>query len=120
MATARTHLLLRNVLVDSEPFHEILHTYMDVSSSSVEQRYDYIVLLPVVGVSRTTRLSGISRLFRIVSDVTSPAFSVEGRQWRSSVIEIFYVFFSTMWMDSSVRSSLRADIPRSQPVHRRK
>ncbi|RDB21389.1 hypothetical protein Hypma_011626 [Hypsizygus marmoreus] len=41
----------------------------------------------------------VTRLFRIILDVTSPYFNVENRQWRSSVADIFYFFFSAMWGD---------------------
>jgi hypothetical protein len=41
----------------------------------------------------------VSRLFRIILDVTSPAFNVEDRQWRSSVIDVFYYYFSAAWAD---------------------
>ena len=58
------------------------------------------------------RLSSINRLFRMISDVTSPAFNVEGRQWRSSVIEIFYYYFTALWADPTVgRSSASNTIP---------
>ena len=43
----------------------------------------------------------------LISDVMSPAFNVEGRQWCSSVIEIFYYYFTALWADSVVgRSSV--------------
>ncbi|KAF7294902.1 hypothetical protein MIND_01028100 [Mycena indigotica] len=77
----RTSFLLRVVLVDSQPFQELLHDS----------------LLPAV--EWEMRLLGVSRLFRIVLDVTSPAFYVEGRQWRSSIIEVFYRFFFALWTD---------------------
>lgn len=41
----------------------------------------------------------------MISDVTSPAFNVEGRQWRSSVIEIFYYYFTALWADPMVGKS---------------
>jgi hypothetical protein len=47
----------------------------------------------------------VTRLFRIVLDVTSPFFHVEGRQWRSSVIEVFYRYFGAIWMDERVSST---------------
>jgi hypothetical protein len=48
----------------------------------------------------------------MISDVTSPAFNVEGRQWRSSVIEIFYYYFTALWADPMVgRSSVSNTIP---------
>lgn len=42
------------------------------------------------------------RLFRMVLDVTHPAFQVEDRQWRPSVIEIFNCYFSCIWKDPTV------------------
>jgi len=44
----------------------------------------------------------VTRLFRIVLDVTSPFFHVEGQQWRSSIIEVFYRYFGAIWMDERV------------------
>ena len=48
-------------------------------------------------------LSSLNRLFHIISDVTSPAFNLEGRQWRSSVTCIFHFYVSSLWADPSVR-----------------
>lgn len=52
--------------------------------------------------SPVNSLLAVTRLFRIILDVTSPDFHVEGRQWRSSIIDIFYHFFRTMWADDRV------------------
>lgn len=49
-------------------------------------------------------LRAISRLFRMISDTISPNFHVEDRQWRSSVIEIFYYYFGALWDDDRVSS----------------
>ena len=49
-------------------------------------------------------LQAITRLFRIIEDVTSPAFVVEDRQWRSSVIDVFRYFFGALWEDERVRA----------------
>ena len=49
-------------------------------------------------------LEAVVRLFRIVEDVTSPAFTVEDRQWRSSVIDVFRYFFGALWEDERVRN----------------
>ncbi|KAJ7063344.1 hypothetical protein C8F01DRAFT_1132647 [Mycena amicta] len=77
----RTSFLLRVVLVDSQPFQELLHDWM----------------LPTG--QWELRLLAVSRLFRIILDVSSPAFNIEGRQWRSSIIEVFYRFFFALWTD---------------------
>ena len=50
-------------------------------------------------------LQAITRLFRIIEDVTSPAFVVEDRQWRSSVIDVFRYFFGALWEDERVRAT---------------
>lgn len=44
----------------------------------------------------------VIRLHRIILDVTNPSFHVEERQWRSSVIEVFYRYFSALWVDDKV------------------
>ncbi|KAF7304918.1 hypothetical protein MKEN_01206100 [Mycena kentingensis (nom. inval.)] len=81
ISSIRTTFLLRVVLVDSQPFQELLHDWM----------------LPTA--QWELRLLAVSRLFRIILDVTSPAFNVEGRQWRSSIIDVFYRFFFALWTD---------------------
>lgn len=43
----------------------------------------------------------------MIEDATSPAFVVEDRQWRSSVIDIFRYFFAALWEDERVRLSTR-------------
>ena len=48
------------------------------------------------------RFLAVIRLHRIILDVTNPSFHVEERQWRSSVIEVFYRYFSALWVDDKV------------------
>lgn len=48
------------------------------------------------------RFDGALRLFRMVLDVINPAFQIEDRQWRPSVIEIFNHYFSCIWKDPTV------------------
>jgi hypothetical protein len=48
-------------------------------------------------------LLAVNRLFRIILDVTSPNFNAEGRQWRPSIIDVFYHYFSAIWADGRVR-----------------
>lgn len=52
------------------------------------------------------RLQAMSRLFRVILEVTSPAFNVENRQWRSSVIDVFYIYFTSLWADERVSLTL--------------
>ena len=51
------------------------------------------------------RFLAVTKLFRIILDVTSPFFRVEDRQWRSCVIDIFYRYFSALWEDDRVSPS---------------
>ncbi|PPR08077.1 hypothetical protein CVT24_010538 [Panaeolus cyanescens] len=101
IALARTNLLLRSLLVDGEPFQDILLSTIHGN------------------VSTEVKLLNLNHLFRMVSDVTSPAFGVEGRQWRSSVVEIFYHYLSALWQDSQeeVRLSVRASMVALLPAH---
>ncbi|KAF8964709.1 hypothetical protein BDZ97DRAFT_1815206 [Flammula alnicola] len=102
VAVVRTNLLLRSLLIDAEAFQDILHMCMDPMTSSIQQR-----------------LSGVNRLFRMISDVTSPAFEIEGRQWRSSVIEVFYYYFSALWADPSeeIRMAVKSSSAALLPAH---
>ena len=51
---------------------------------------------------RYHRLLAVTRLFRIILDIISPNFTVEDRQWRSSVNDIFSYFFTAKWSDERV------------------
>ncbi|KAF9005681.1 hypothetical protein BDQ17DRAFT_364186 [Cyathus striatus] len=101
IVSLRTTLFLRTIVVDVEPFQEVLHTWFDVT-------------VPI-----TRRLIAVTRLFRIILDVNSPLFDVEGRQWRSNVVDIFYFFFSAIWDDASDEVRLAANTLSSTllPVH---
>ncbi|KAJ3801305.1 hypothetical protein GGU11DRAFT_741651 [Lentinula aff. detonsa] len=87
----RTSFLLRVAVVDTQPLHELLEEWFRPNGEW------------------KLRLSALVRLFRIIMDVTSPAFIVEGRQWRSSIIEVFYYYFSTFWVDEKEELRLAAD-----------
>ncbi|KAI1795782.1 hypothetical protein LXA43DRAFT_1163651 [Ganoderma leucocontextum] len=88
----RTKLLLRILVVDSQPFQSLLETLFDKRGSW------------------EVRLQAVVRLFRVVEDVTSPAFEVEDRQWRSSVIDVFRYFFAALWEDDREEVRLAVDI----------
>ncbi|KAG6909693.1 hypothetical protein DXG01_015894 [Tephrocybe rancida] len=77
----RPHFLLRTLVVDSEPLRNILETSF-LQTSSWERR-----------------LLAISRLFRIMLDMLSPSFNVEDRQWQSCLSDVFYSFFTPLWVD---------------------
>ncbi|KAJ7449837.1 hypothetical protein FB451DRAFT_1286715 [Mycena latifolia] len=91
ISAIRTTFLLRVVVVDSQPLQELLHDWL-LPSGQWE-----------------LRLLAVIRLFRIILDVTSPAFNIEGRQWRSSIIEVFYRYFFALWADEKEEIRLIAD-----------
>ncbi|KAJ7111596.1 hypothetical protein C8R43DRAFT_935944 [Mycena crocata] len=91
ISALRTTFLLRTVVVDSQPFQELLHEWLLPSG-----HWEF-------------RLLAVSRLFRIILDVTSPAFNIEGRQWRSSIIEVFYRYFFALWADEKEEIRLVVD-----------
>ncbi|EEB93552.1 hypothetical protein MPER_07771, partial [Moniliophthora perniciosa FA553] len=35
-------------------------------------------------------------------DITGPVFSIEGHQWRASITDAFFYFFSSLWADEKV------------------
>ncbi|KAJ3845083.1 hypothetical protein F5878DRAFT_655339 [Lentinula raphanica] len=91
ISSLRTSFLLRVAVVDTQPIHGLLEEWFRPDG-------DW-----------KARLSALVRLFRIIMDVTSPAFNVEGRQWRSSITEVFYHYFSTLWIDEKEELRLAAD-----------
>ncbi|OBZ75571.1 hypothetical protein A0H81_04216 [Grifola frondosa] len=91
ISSIRTTILLRVLVVDVQPFAALLHDLF-------KRDGDWEI-----------RLQAVMRLFRIIEDVTSPSFNVEDRQWRSSVIEVFYYFFSSMWIDDREEIRLSVD-----------
>ncbi|KAF8831271.1 hypothetical protein HHX47_DHR1000685 [Lentinula edodes] len=91
ISTLRTSFLLRVAVVDTQPLQELLEEWFRPNE-------DWKL-----------RLSALVKLFRIILDVTSPAFTVEGRQWRSTITEVFYYFFSTLWADEKEELRLAAD-----------
>jgi hypothetical protein len=48
------------------------------------------------------RLSAVTRLFRVLQDITNPAFEFEGRHWRSSMTVILYFYLELLWTDDKV------------------
>ncbi|KAF9075268.1 hypothetical protein BDP27DRAFT_1315801 [Rhodocollybia butyracea] len=101
LSALRTGLLLRVAVVDTQPLHELLETWFQPDG-------DWEL-----------RLAAIVRLFRIILDVTSPAFTVEGRQWRSSITEVFYYYFNSLWTDPKEELRLVTDTLASNllPAH---
>jgi hypothetical protein len=55
-----------------------------------------------LGSNFVCRLSAVTRLFRIVLDITNPASEIEGRHWRSSITVVLFFFFKALWTDDKV------------------
>ncbi|KAI0748219.1 hypothetical protein C8Q80DRAFT_1104066 [Daedaleopsis nitida] len=91
ISTIRTRILLRILAVDTQPFQALLQSIFEVHGAW------------------EARLQAVTRLFRVVQDVTSPAFMVEDRQWRSSVIDVFRYFFGALWEDEREEIRLAVD-----------
>ncbi|KXN89237.1 Protein kinase C delta type [Leucoagaricus sp. SymC.cos] len=97
----RSPVLLRVLSVDPEGFQEIL-----------EQRFSD---------TRTweRRASSATRLFRILQDVCSPNFNIDGRQWKSSIVRLFQTFFSLLWSDQKeeIRLIVKSHCSSLLPAH---
>ncbi|KAG6814363.1 hypothetical protein H0H92_010949 [Tricholoma furcatifolium] len=83
MSEIRAHYLLRTLVVDADPFKRIMEVSF-LQTSHWERR-----------------LLAITHLFRVILDVINPSFNIEDRQWRSSVADVFFYFFSSQWADQS-------------------
>ncbi|RXW20753.1 hypothetical protein EST38_g5104 [Candolleomyces aberdarensis] len=94
IAAIRSQFLLRVIVVDSEPFQNLVN-----SSLNPDLHWE-------------RRLVTVNRLSRILADVTSPAFNIDGRQWRSSIGETFTTYFSVLWNDAQeeIRLSIRVHV----------
>ncbi|TFK54850.1 hypothetical protein OE88DRAFT_1674178 [Heliocybe sulcata] len=91
LANIRTGFLLRLLVVDTQSFRAILHDVFE-RPSSWEMRFQ-----------------AVTCLFRMIMDVTSPIFNVEGRQFKSSFIDVFYYYFRSMWADEKEEIRLTID-----------
>lgn len=99
LSLIRGALFVRVLVVDSQPFQSLLAVHLN--NENWEIRYG-LYDRGVFYVLNESRLEAVLRLFRIVSDVTSPTFVVEDRQWGPSVVEVFRRFFSVIWSDKKV------------------
>ncbi|KZT67735.1 hypothetical protein DAEQUDRAFT_712938 [Daedalea quercina L-15889] len=90
ISSTRPALLLRVLVVDPNPLHALLD-----SAFATDNSWEI-------------RLQAALRCFRVILDVTNPTFNVEGRQWRASVVIVFYRFFTCLWADDreEVRSAV--------------
>ncbi|KAG1891051.1 hypothetical protein F4604DRAFT_1566337 [Suillus subluteus] len=81
IASIRTTLFLRILIVDPQSFYE----FMSSMSEST--------------VAWDIRLLALDRFFRMVLDITSPDFVVKDRPWKHSVVDLFYYAFEPLWID---------------------
>jgi len=49
-----------------------------------------------------TRFQALTRLFRIIMDITHPKFLVDGHKWQASIAPVFQFFFEALWQDNMV------------------
>lgn len=102
IAAIRSQFLLRVMVVDSDPFHNLVNSSLN-PDLHWERRYDFSRgLSSVVCLTAVFRLVTVNRLSRILADVTSPTFNIDGRQWQSSIGETFTTYFSVLWNDDQV------------------
>lgn len=87
ISAIRMRLLLRVLVADPESFRDL---------------FDQIFR---VGTSWELRFQAVTRLFRIILDLPNPAFALEDRRWRSSMTEIFYRYFTAIWIDETASVS---------------
>ncbi|KAF9246494.1 hypothetical protein BU15DRAFT_40292 [Melanogaster broomeanus] len=106
ISSIRTSLLLRVLVVDVLPFRDLL-TQIFRLSTNWESRFVHFIAL------------FLTRLFRIIMDVTSPAFQIEGRQWRPCVLDIFYYCFQSIWLDEKeeIRTAIETWAQTLLPAH---
>ncbi|KAG5220464.1 Protein kinase delta type [Salix suchowensis] len=99
ISAIRPAFLLRTLVVDEEPFQALLD---GLYQSSVDWKIRCFRLTE--GIS----LDSVSRIFRIILETLSASFNVEGRQWRTSVANVFRKFFSAIWSDEKEEVRLEA------------
>ncbi|KAF5365590.1 hypothetical protein D9758_003325 [Tetrapyrgos nigripes] len=90
LANLRTGFLLRVLVVDAQLAHDLLDDWF-------QQRESW-----------ETRLIALARLFRIILDITNSTFTIDDRQWRGNIIDIFYYYFRTLWLDEKEEIRLAA------------
>ncbi|KAG7092480.1 hypothetical protein E1B28_008832 [Marasmius oreades] len=88
----RFGFLLRVVVVDTQPFRELLENLF-----GSEGDWEF-------------RLAAVRKLFRLILDIKVPAQTVEGRQWRSSITDVFYFFFGSLWRDEKQEIRVAVEI----------
>lgn len=101
IASIRTALFLRILIVDPHSFHEFL-SLMSGPTVAWDIRY-YVPFCFNMLLNHFVRLLALDRLFRMTLDITSPEFVAENRPWKHSVVDLFYYAFEPFWVDEKVR-----------------
>ncbi|KDQ60796.1 hypothetical protein JAAARDRAFT_173016 [Jaapia argillacea MUCL 33604] len=91
IANIRIAFLLRILVVDSQPLQTLMRELFG-GNTGWELRFQ-----------------AVTRLFRMILDVTSPAFLVEDRQFRSAFIDVFTYYFKALWSDEREEIRLAVD-----------
>ena len=104
----RPALLVRVLVVDAQPLQRLLAGLLDMASGWEIRCAVTISYFFFCSADGQSRMETVLRLFRVILDVTSPAFVVEDRQWGPNVIDIFHYFFSSMWNDDRVSTHICA------------
>ncbi|KAG8753658.1 hypothetical protein FRC14_005835, partial [Serendipita sp. 396] len=87
----RLKLLLRLLIVDVQPFSNLLAETLH-NDSPWEIRFEVT-----------------TRLFRVLLDINTPGLVIRGHQWRPSVVPVIVAFFSQLWRDNRVEVRLACD-----------
>ncbi|KDQ07904.1 hypothetical protein BOTBODRAFT_180257 [Botryobasidium botryosum FD-172 SS1] len=82
ISSMRISILLRLLVVDTEPFRKLLEAQVQLSD-------DWEI-----------RFQAVTRLFRVILDIKSFEAHIGGRQWHSSIVFIFQYFFPALWQDT--------------------
>jgi hypothetical protein len=105
--SARSSLLLRVLGTESTQLRSILRSTLMITTHW--QARLVIQAQTSGGVQPLRRLHAAMRLFEIILDLTNPELDDGAQQWRSSLFDIFYHYFSVTWSDSNVSSQILPD-----------
>lgn len=98
----RATLLLRVLVVETSHLEDLLQESIAANDNWETRWTNFCFIQSDLVYSRFPRFSAATKLFQIILDVSKPSFSIEGGQWRSSVMQIFYKFFSCIWAADQV------------------
>ncbi|KAH7103835.1 hypothetical protein BKA62DRAFT_694808 [Auriculariales sp. MPI-PUGE-AT-0066] len=90
LSVMRMHILLHVLVVDAQPMENIL---TDIFCSSQWER----------------RFQALTRLFRVIMDITHPEFYLAGLKWQAAVAPLYQLFFEALWQDDRETIRLAVD-----------